>query len=99
MEMCHREGIFQIDLLNGSKNRVNDREYWAQKKGQAATVNAEKFMGIVRKHIAFEELTPPSLREMNEKIVAHECSCDEDGTCRQDIEIYYSFVGKIDLPE
>ena len=27
-------------------------------KSQAATVNAEKFMGIVRKHLAFEELTP-----------------------------------------
>ena len=36
MEMCHREGLYQIDLLNGRKNRVTDREYWAQKKGQAA---------------------------------------------------------------
>ena len=36
MEMGHREGLYQIDLLNGSKNRVTDREYWAQKKGQAA---------------------------------------------------------------
>ena len=39
------------------------------------------------------------LREMIEKIVVHECSYDENGTRRQDIEIYYSFVGKIDLPE
>ena len=39
------------------------------------------------------------LREMVEKIVVHECSYDENGTRRQDIEIYYSFVGKIDLPE
>ena len=64
-------------------------------KSQAATVNAEKFMGIVRKHLAFEELTPTLLREMIEKIVVHECSYDENGTRRQDIEIYYSFVGKI----
>ena len=68
-------------------------------KSQAATDNAEKFMGIVRKHLAFEELTPTLLREMVEKIVVHECSYDENGTRRQDIEIYYSFVGKIDLPE
>ena len=68
-------------------------------KSQAATVNAEKFMGIVRKHLAFEELTPTLLREMIEKIVVHVCSSDEKGTRRQDIEIYYSFVGKIDLPE
>ena len=31
---------------------------------------------------------------MIEKIVVHECSYDENGTRRQDIEIYYSFVGK-----
>ena len=68
-------------------------------KSQAATVNAEKFMGIVRKHLAFAELTPTLLREMIEKIVVHECSYDENGIRRQDIEIYYSFVGKIDLPE
>jgi hypothetical protein len=36
MEMCHREGLYQIDLLNGSKNRVTEREYWVQKKEQAA---------------------------------------------------------------
>ena len=36
MEMCHREGLYQIDLLNGSEERVTDREYWAQKQGQAA---------------------------------------------------------------
>ena len=35
MEMCHRENLYQIDLLHGSKNRVTEREYWAQRKGQA----------------------------------------------------------------
>ncbi len=35
MEMCHRENLYQIDLLHGSANRVTEREYWAQKKGQA----------------------------------------------------------------
>ena len=33
MEMCHSEGLYQIDLLNGSKERITEREYWAQKKG------------------------------------------------------------------
>ncbi|NBH19907.1 relaxase [Clostridiaceae bacterium] len=36
MEMCHQENLYQIDLLNGSKNRVTEREYWAKRKGQAA---------------------------------------------------------------
>ena len=50
MEMCHREGLYQIDLLNGSKNRVTDREYWAQKKGQAALdkQNAPMIAGVSR---------------------------------------------------
>lgn len=36
MELCHRENLYQIDLLHGSKNRITEREYWAQKKGQLA---------------------------------------------------------------
>ena len=36
MEMCHRENLYQIDLLHGSRNRITEREYWAKRKGQAA---------------------------------------------------------------
>ncbi len=36
MEMCHSAGLYQIDLLNGSKTRVTEREYWVKKKGQLA---------------------------------------------------------------
>ena len=36
MELCHEAGLYQIDLLNGSANRVTAREYWAKKTGQAA---------------------------------------------------------------
>ena len=39
------------------------------------------------------------LREFIEKIVVHECSYDENGTRRPDIAIYYSFVGKVELPD
>ena len=35
MEMCQREGLYQIDLLNGSKERVTDGEYWTKRRGQA----------------------------------------------------------------
>ena len=68
-------------------------------KAQEASVNAERFMNIVRRHISFEELTPTLLREFIEKIVVHECSYDENKNRRQEIEIYYSFVGKVDLPD
>ena len=36
MEMCHDAGLYQIDLLNGSRTRITEREYWAKKKGQLA---------------------------------------------------------------
>ena len=36
MELCQGAGLYQIDLLGGSKNRVTEREYWAQRKGQLA---------------------------------------------------------------
>ena len=68
-------------------------------KAQEATVNAEKFMNIVRRHTSFEELTPTLLREFIEKIVVHECTYDENNNRRQNIDIYYSFVGKVELPD
>ena len=34
MELCESAGLYQIDLLNGSKTRVTEREYWVKKKGQ-----------------------------------------------------------------
>lgn len=34
MEMCQRENLHQIDLLNGSKNRITEREYHARRRGQ-----------------------------------------------------------------
>ncbi len=34
MEMCHREGLYQIDLLSGREDRITEREYWAQRRGQ-----------------------------------------------------------------
>lgn len=67
-----------------------------------ATANAEKFMKVVRKYTSFEELTPTLLREFVEKIVIHESEA-LDGKRRgklrrQEIEIYYSFVGKVSCP-
>ena len=32
--MCQREGLYQIDLLNGSKERITEKEYRAQCQGQ-----------------------------------------------------------------
>ena len=59
MEMCQREGLYQIDLLNGSKERVTEGEYWAKRRGQSELsasgkpnkfeTDKEKLRQIIRK--------------------------------------------------
>ena len=34
MELCEGAGLYQIDLLNGSKERVSEAEYWARRREQ-----------------------------------------------------------------
>ena len=36
MDICSRENLYQIDLLSPAKVKITDKEYWAQRKGQAA---------------------------------------------------------------
>jgi len=67
-------------------------------RSNAASMNAEKFITVVRKHIGFDELTPTLLRELIDKIIVHEAAQDENGQRHQSIDIYYRFVGKINLP-
>ena len=79
MEMCHREGLYQIDLLNGSKNRVTDREYWAQKKGQAALdkQNAPMIAGSITPRQTKFETNKEKLRQTLRKALATAASFDE----------------------
>ena len=79
MELCHREGLFQIDLLHGSKERITEREYWAQRKGQRAidleneTRRAE---GKPLNHTKFET-DKAKLRQTIRKALAEAASYDE----------------------
>ena len=79
MEMCNREGLYQIDLLNGSKNRVTDREYWAQKKGQAALdkQNAPMIAGGITPRQTKFETNKEKLRQTLRKALATAASFDE----------------------
>ena len=79
MEMCHREGLYQIDLLNGSRNKVTEREYWAKRKGQAkldkenAVLLAE---GIAPRQTKFET-DKGRLRQTIRQALATAASFDE----------------------
>ena len=79
MEMCHREGLYQIDLLNGSKNRITDREYQAQKKGQLALdrENAALAAGGQPPKATKFETDKETLRRTIRQALSHASSFDE----------------------
>ena len=79
MEMCHREGLYQIDLLNGSKERITEREYWAAKKGQLALDKenaAREATGQPTKPIKFET-DKAKLRRTIRQALSQAASFDE----------------------
>ena len=77
MEMCQREGLYQIDLLNGSKERVTEGEYWAKRRKQVELsangkptkldTDKEKLRQIIRKALEastnYDEFAELLLRE------------------------------------
>lgn len=34
MDMCHREKLYQVDLLTPAEQKITEREYWANRRGQ-----------------------------------------------------------------
>ena len=79
MEMCHREGLYQIDLLNGSKNKVTEREYWAKRKGQAKLdkQNAALLAGGITPRQTKFETDKDHLRQTIRKALSTAASFDE----------------------
>lgn len=51
----------------------------------------------IRKYTDVEELNAYILNELIEKIVVHEKVVDEDGGKSQQIDIYYKYVGAVNL--
>ncbi len=63
-------------------------------------VQTNKFIEIVRKYQGCEEVTTPMLNEFIEKIVVYEADTSGGRTNRrQRVDIYFNFVGQIDLSE
>lgn len=60
------------------------------------TVNADRWIDLIRQYAHPEELTAEMLNALIEKIVVHEKTVSDDGEKEQIVEIYYRFVGKVD---
>jgi len=61
--------------------------------------NFEKYLTLIRKYTDVEELNAYILNELIEKIVVYEKVVDEDGNKSQQIDIYYKYVGNINLKQ
>ena len=59
--------------------------------------NIEKFLPVIWKYTNIKELNAHVLNELLEKIVVHEKVVDEDGTKSQRVDIYYKFIGCVNL--
>jgi len=59
--------------------------------------NADRFLALVKRYTAFDELTTPMINEFVEKIIVHEAD-KSSGERRQQIDVYLNFIGDFTVP-
>ena len=62
-----------------------------------AVNNVEKLIAVTRRYTRIDELTPEILNALVDKIVVHEAE-KKNGKRTQSIDIYYSYVGIVNIP-
>ena len=67
-------------------------------ESEKQSTNTDKFFELVSRYSDFTELTTPMLNEFIEKVVIYERVKGYRYTTSQQVDIYFNFVGKIDLP-
>ena len=76
----------EIDTLTGE---VKDTD--------TAVTNVEKLIAVTRRYTRIDKLTPEILNALVDKIVVQEAE-KKDGKRTQSIDIYYSYVGIVNIP-
>jgi hypothetical protein len=69
----------------------------AIKEWDADSVNADKFIDLVRKYTEFPELTPQILNNFVERVVVHEAD-KSSGRRTQEVDIHFNFIGNLSFP-
>ena len=60
MDMCHREKLYQVDLLTPSERKITEKEYWASRRGQ-------KKMDKQNEQIIADGITPRKTKFQTQK--------------------------------
>ena len=63
----------------------------------ADSMRADKFIQLTKRYKDFTELTTPMINEFIDRILVHE-SKKIDGERFQEVDIYFNFIGKFELP-
>ncbi len=66
---------------------------------QSAADSTERFIKVIQQYTTVEKLDAAILNELIDKIVVHHKEQADDGKVYQQIEIFYRFVGKLDLSD
>lgn len=81
----------QSDTENKMKIYQKEIDDYSQSKADTG-----KFLRMIKKYTDFETLTTPMLNEYIEKIIVHEATGARKGKDRkQQVDIYFNFIGKI----
>lgn len=79
MDLCHREGLHQVDLLSPAEKRITDREYRVQSRGQKKLDERNRKMladGVAPRKTKFET-QKEFLRNAISEAAASACSLEE----------------------
>ena len=81
---------------NEKKELTKQVEKWENEITEAETWDhaAEKFLSIMKKYEPFTELSNPMLLELVEKVLVHERDVKGSINCTQEIEIFFTHIGK-----
>ena len=66
---------------------------------QSAADSTERFIKVIQQYTTVEKLDAAILNELIDKIVVHHKEQADDGKVYQQIEIFYRFVGKLDISD
>jgi DNA invertase Pin-like site-specific DNA recombinase len=68
------------------------------KESELESMNSTRFISLVKKYRDFSEITPTMLNELVEKVVVHEATGGRTKNRRQQIDIYFNFIGQFEVP-
>ena len=79
MDICHREKLHQVDLLNPARQKITEKEYWVKRRGQEKLKQQTSQKDT---NYAITQRTPfqtqkDYLRNAIQSSVAHACSLEE----------------------